>query len=790
MSATRRARASVIPLLAAAIALAGATGFAIASLRAHADGRREAQVQLAALRADVEAHTSTVWRAVASGDAAAADEAGAVTQRIGDTFDGLVLADPGEPMLLALIRSFGEYELASGDVLAGATSADGVLQSSVRAMRKASAALAGLIRQADASYQNVAAATSTAADIGTTTILVSAAVLLVLLFRRGERALRAALLLAHEQRVLRFSEERFRSLVQHSTDMITVLDRGGIVRYQSPSVERLLGVPGVELLGRSWRSIVHPDDASRAADVLDAAGERRPAPGPIEWRVQRADGGWLHLETAVTDLVDEPSVQGIVLNSRDVSERRELQERLSHQAFHDVLTGLPNRARFMEALQAAMRRGQRRSTPLAVLLLDLDQFKTINDSLGHAAGDELLIGVAGRLCGALRMEEMAARLAGDEFVVLLEDPGGAQDAARVAERIAASLRQPFTIMGKSVVTSASIGIVWRTEWSDPDELLRDADVAMYRAKAAGQHGYMLFEPQMHAAAVERLQDESDLREAVANGDLTLAYQPIIDLVGGGTTGVEALLRWRHPRHGDISPARFIPIAEETGLIHAIGWWVLETSCAQLAAWRKLKPSLSELKMSVNLSARQLQDPELPGRIADLLLRLALPPSALVLEMTEGAFPQPAASGAGTLAAIRQLGVRIAIDDFGTGYSTLGRLRELPVDAIKIDRSFVADVEQPDSAAIVRSLVDLARAMQLASVAEGVETEGQLDALRGLGCQQAQGYLLGRPAPAETAIEMLLEPANAAVIRSAPAGGGSRGNGAAEARQTRAARRAY
>ena len=678
----------------------------------------------------------------------------------------------------------------AGTCLAGATSADGVAQASVQAMRRASAALTGLIGQADASYRTVAAATSTAADIGTTTILVSAAVLLVLLFRRGERAQRTALLLSHEQRVLRFSEERFRSLVQHSTDMITVLDRAGVVRYQSPSVERLLGFHGAELLGRSWRSIVHPDDAARAADLLDAAGERRPAPGPIEWRVQRADGGWLHLETAVTDLVDEPSVQGIVLNSRDVSERHELQERLSHQAFHDILTGLPNRAHFMNALQAAMRRGHRRSRPVAVLLLDLDGFKTINDSLGHAAGDELLIGVAERLRAALRMEDMAARLAGDEFVVLIEDPGGGQDVARVAERIAASLRQPFTIMGNSVVTSASIGIVWRTGSSDPEELLRDADVAMYRAKAAGEHGYMLFEPQMHAAAVERLQDESDLRAAVANGDMTLAYQPIIDLASGRTIGMEALLRWRHPRHGDISPSRFIPIAEETGLIHELGWWVLETSCAQLAAWRQLDPSLAELAMSVNLSARQLHDPELPSRIEGLLLRLALPPAALVIEMTEGGFTQPAASVPGTLATIRQLGVRIAIDDFGTGYSTLGRLRELPVDAIKIDRAFVATVEEPDSAAIVHSMVDLARALKLESVAEGVETEGQLDVLRGLGCQQAQGYLLGRPAPAEAAVEMLLQPAGAASTRSAPADGGARGNGAAEARHTRVARRAY
>lgn len=747
-SAEARGRRGALPLLAAAVALAAATGFAIASLRDHADGRREAQVQLAGLRADVEAHTGGVWQAVA-GDAAGspASDLSGLGISISGRFDALALADPGQPLLLALIRAYGDYELAAAEVLA---SSDG----SVGRMREASTTLASLIAQADGSYRSVASATSTAADLGTTTILVSAAVLLVLLFRRAERAHRTTLLLAHEQRVLRYSEERFRSLVQHSTDMVTVIDPAGIVRYQSPSAERLLGISGPDLVGQSWRAMLHPEDAPRAQKLLEASAKGRPISGPIEWRVERADRGWLHLETAITDLVNEPSVQGIVLNSRDVGERHELQQRLSHQAFHDVLTGLPNRAQFMEALQSALRRGHRRGAPVAVLLLDLDRFKTVNDSLGHAAGDELLIGVAGRLRGALRGEDMAARLAGDEFVVLIEDPSGAEDAARVAERIGASLRQPFSIMGKTVFTSASIGIVCRTESAEPEELLRDADVAMYRAKAAGEHGYVLFEPEMHAAAVERLQDETDLRAAVANGDLTLAYQPILDLGSGLPTGVEALLRWRHPRHGDISPARFMPIAEETGLIHAIGWWVIESAATQLKTWRQLDPRLAALEMSVNLSARQLLDPELPARVAGLLTELDLPPSALVMEVTEGAFGLPADPGAAALGALRSLGVRIAIDDFGTGYSALGRLRELPVDIIKIDRSFVADLEEADAAAMVRTLVDLARALRLTSVAEGVETDAQLQILRELGCSAAQGFLLGRPAPASRVVEQL------------------------------------
>jgi diguanylate cyclase (GGDEF)-like protein/PAS domain S-box-containing protein len=766
MTVTRKAsRRRGLPLLVGAVLLASATGFAIASLRAHADDRRQTQVLLAELRGDVQAHTAAVWKVLA-GDALAppAQSVETLAGLIGGRFEDLALLDPAEPLLLGLMRSFGDYELAAVGVLSGPDE-PATPDASVRSMRDASAALAALIGQADSSYRQAAEATSTAADIGTTTLLVSAAVLLVLLFRRAERARRTALLLTHEQRVLRYSEERFRALVQHSSDMVTVINLAGVIRYQSSSAEPLLGHRGIDLKGRSWASLLHPDDASRAVDLLEACAEQRPWPGPIEWRIQNAAGGWLALETTVTNLINEPSVQGIVLNSRDVGERQELQSRLAYQAFHDGLTGLPNRAQFLNALQAALRRGHRRGAAVAVLLLDLDQFKNVNDSLGHAAGDKLLVGVAARLRDSLRGEDMAARLAGDEFVVLIEDPDGAEAAARVAARIAASLRQPFAIMGKTVFTSASIGIVYRSETANPEELLRDADVAMYRAKAAGEHGFVLFEPAMHAAAVERLQDETDLRQAVADGDFTLAYQPILEIATGQAVGVEALLRWRHPRHGDISPSRFIPIAEETGLIHAIGWWVIETAATQLHDWRLRDPRLASLQMSVNLSARQLGDPELPDRLADLLTRLDLPPAAFVLEMTEGAFSLPDASGAAMLGTLRRMGVRIAIDDFGTGYSTLGRLRELPVDIIKIDQSFVAGLGQPADSAIVRSLVDLARALDLTSVAEGVETDAQLAILRELGCGAAQGYLLGRPSPAEVAVGMLL-----------PAAGWSDGNG--------------
>jgi diguanylate cyclase (GGDEF)-like protein/PAS domain S-box-containing protein len=742
-----------MPLLIGAILLACATGFAIASLRAHADERREAQVLLGTLRAELETHSAAVWEAVANGGTPLPTLDGVETTIKAD-FDELARLDPGEPFLVGLIRGFDQYQVGASDVLDGIGAAKSVSSAAVRTMRDAAGSLARLIAEADGSYRQSAEATSTAADVGTSTILVSSAVLLVLLFRRSERARRTALLLAHEKRVLGYSEERYRALVHRSSDMVTVVDQAGIVRYQSPSAAQLLGAQTAEAVGRPWRSMLHPDDAARAIELIKASGQGLRTDEPVEWRVRRADGSWLHLETAVTNLLDEPAVQGIVLNSRDVGERHELQRRLTHQAFHDPLTGLPNRAQFLDALRAAMARAHRRGTGVAVLLLDLDGFKNVNDSLGHAAGDELLVGVAERLRAALRAGDTAARLAGDEFVMIVED-GAADDAARVAERIVNALRRPFTVQGRTVFTSASIGIVCRSETAEPESLLRDADVAMYRAKARGEHSYVLFEPDMHAAAVRRLQTETDLREAVARSQLTLDYQPIRDLATGRVIALEALARWRHPRLGDIPPHTFIPIAEETGLIRALGGWVIESAASQLAEWRGLGTDTADLQMCINLSVRQLHDPELPARLTQLLRRIDLPPDALVMEMTEGAFGPSGGSAAAGLAALRELGARIAIDDFGTGYSTLGRLRDLPVDIIKIDRTFVADLESEPGLALVRSMVDLARALGLTTVAEGVETEGQRECLLTLGCGAAQGYFLGRPQDARATAAWLL-----------------------------------
>ncbi|MGH2455202.1 MAG: putative bifunctional diguanylate cyclase/phosphodiesterase [Candidatus Limnocylindria bacterium] len=755
-AARRRARRGGVPLVVGAVIVALATAWAIASLRAHADERREAQVRLEALQAGVAHHAALVWEGLAGGmSAGIRQELGAVRAGVNDQIQALTLVDPGGRELMELLTAYADYELAAAQLVGAAR--PGVtpdrLDLQAGAVRDAEAALAGRAAAVAGTYLATARATSTAADLGTTTTLVSSAVLLALLFRRSERANRIAAILAHERRVIQRSERRFRALVQRSSDMTTVLDAGGTVRYQSPSGERLLGVPASQVMGRSWADLLHPDDGPAAVGLLETARQGTSRAEAIQWRIRRGDGSWLEVETFATNLLEEDTVRGVVLNSRDVTERSELQRRLFHQAYHDPLTGLPNLASFREALREAVARSRRRGAPVAVLLLDLDLFKHVNDSMGHAAGDELLIGVAERLQASLRDGDVAARLAGDEFAVVLEDAGGPEDAARLAERVADALRRPFQIHGQQVFTAASIGIVCRAEDVDAEQLLRDADVAMYRAKMDGQRRYAVFEPAMHAAAVERLQLETDLRAALGTEQLAVAYQPIFRLADGLPVAVEALARWRHPTLGQVPPTRFIPIAEETGLIGEVGWWVVDTAARQLAAWRAADDRLGDLVMSVNISARQLMDPDLPPRLAALVEELGLPPAALMLELTEGAAAAQAA-GIPELAALRAVGLRLAIDDFGTGQSTLARLRQLPVDTVKIDRSFVQELEDGANVSLLRAMVELSRSLNLATVAEGVETDTQRRLLLEIGCDAAQGYLLARPSEPQSAAAMI------------------------------------
>jgi len=458
-----------------------------------------------------------------------------------------------------------------------------------------------------------------------------------------------------------------------------------------------------------------------------------------DWQAPR------RFEMTATDLLDDPTVRGLVLNYSDITERALYEERLSQQAFHDALTGLPNRALFQDRLDNALRQ---RGQTVGLLFVDLDHFKVVNDSLGHDAGDQLLCDVAQRLAGCLRDGDTLARLGGDEFTVLMPGIADAQVAEAVASRIESRLEPPFELPGQSVFVTASIGIATGDALHDRSEaLLRDADAAMYEAKAHGRARHAMFDPTMHTRAVTRLAIETDLRRAIDNDQLELHYQPIMWLGGNQIVGAEALVRWRRPDGTLVPPGEFIPIAEETGLIRPIGRWVLHEACRQLARWRADLPQAAGLAMSVNVSARQLQDASIVEDVESALRETGLDPGSLILELTESAVVETFEGASATLQKLRWMSVQLAMDDFGTGYSSLSSLSRLPLDILKIDQSFVARIDQDaEGRAIVYAIVSLATALGVRVTGEGIETASQLSTLIELDCNHGQGFLLGRPAP--------------------------------------------
>jgi diguanylate cyclase (GGDEF)-like protein/PAS domain S-box-containing protein len=552
---------------------------------------------------------------------------------------------------------------------------------------------------------------------------------------------------------------QFRSLVQGASDLITVVDGDGRIRYESPSVQRLLGRPAGEPGASNLTAIIHPEDRSHVMAILREASQQPGAVATAEYRARHADGSWRQLESTVTNLLDDPSVAGFVLNSRDVTDRHRLEEQLSHQAFHDALTGLANRALFRDRLQHALNRATRSGATLAVLFLDLDAFKTINDSLGHDRGDELLAAVAGRLRRSARDSDTVARLGGDEFAVLLEDDVGERQARAVAERLSEALRSPFSVRGAEVHVTASIGIaLTTTEAQEADTLLRNADVAMYAAKGRGRGRFELFEPDMYEKMVRYLELQADLQRGLERGEFLLHYQPILDLASGELEAVEALVRWDHPTRGRVSPAEFIPAAEETGLIVPIGYWVLREAARQAREWQLRFPRAVPLSVSVNLSTRQLEEPDIVDRVHAILDETRLDPATLILEVTETGMMQDLGQSAERLRRLKRLGVRVAIDDFGTGSSSLGYLRRLPVDVLKIDRSFVESLSGSGSQgqALVRAIVELAQTLRLQTVAEGIEEPSQLEQLSEVGCVSGQGFYFAKPLEPAALEEFLVE----------------------------------
>ena len=544
------------------------------------------------------------------------------------------------------------------------------------------------------------------------------------------------------------SEVRFKTLVQHASDLVAVVDGTGQFSYLSPSFSRVLGWEPSDFDTRPAVDLLHPRDLVslrvQAAKLAGASGESLRS----EIRLQHVDGSLRWFEATVVNHLDDPNVAGIVANLHDITDRKVLEDELRHQAFHDSLTTLANRALFTDRIEHALVRQSRTLEPLAVLLVDVDDFKAVNDSLGHGIGDRLLVEIAAILRSAVRAADTVARFGGDEFAILLEDPYGADGPEEVAERILAAFATPITIDDRPFVVSTSVGSAVASPGTcGADELIRNADVAMYAAKSQGKGRWVPFEAGMHVAIQKRLELKTDLFEAVSAGDqMELYYQPLVDLSTRRIVGVEALLRWNHPQYGLVQPLDFLPLAEESGLIIPLGHWVLGEAVTQLINWRGRHLGLTELTMAVNVSARQLEDPQFVGQVAKTLAVSDLDPSTLVLEITESILMRP--DIVSKLSDLKELGVRLAIDDFGTGYSSLGYLQQFPVDVLKLDRSFVSGMADTSrQAALTEAVVRMGERLNLHAVAEGVELEEQAEQLLTIGCAYAQGYLFARPLPA-------------------------------------------
>jgi diguanylate cyclase (GGDEF)-like protein/PAS domain S-box-containing protein len=553
------------------------------------------------------------------------------------------------------------------------------------------------------------------------------------------------------------SEARLGSLVRNSSELVLVVDPDTTITYVSPAVERVLGRTAEDVTGQRLSDMMMPSSVTPLMRAM--VGAPRHADGPPQLTgllLSRGDGTALDVEALVTDLTSDASVRGYVINVRDVSERKLFEDQLSHQAFHDAVTGLPNRALFRTRSVHALDRRNRADTPVTVLFLDLDDFKHVNDSLGHVAGDRLLAAVGARLMSTIRAADAVARVGGDEFAILLEAAPDS-DAIATAARIHELLEPPFDFEGKEVFAHASIGIAFAESdahgLDDAEQLLRNADVAMYIAKQHGKAQWRIFEPAMHESVYDRLELRRDLELAIERGELELHYQPIVYLATGVISGYEALLRWNHPTRGSISPAVFIPVAEETGLIVQIGRRVLEAACRDAVRLNAIM-SVGDVRVGVNLSGRQLQRPEMVDEVRDALARSGLPAELLVLELTESVMMKDVDLSTRRLDELKALGVRLALDDFGTGYSSLNYIQRFPVDILKIDKSFTDVLGDERSALLTGAILGLGHALDLRQIAEGIEHVDQALRLSELGCMMGQGFLFGAAVPIEVALLQL------------------------------------
>jgi len=558
------------------------------------------------------------------------------------------------------------------------------------------------------------------------------------------------------EEALRSSEEFFRALYEKVHHPIFLFDKDLNFVDVNPYACEFYGYSREEFKRMNLREITLPEERDSIVSNLQRILEQGEM--VIPEHQHRKKNGDIVTVTADVSRVTRSGQELYVSKTNDITERKALEQRLYHQAFHDLLTGLPNRLLFVDRLEQALQRcRRRRGYRVAVLFLDLDNFKIVNDSLGHEIGDNLLVAVAERLRGCLRSEESLTRLGGDEFAVLIEDVGGPSDAARVAQRIVEALQEPFGLDGREFVVAASIGIaLGEARTNSPEELLRDADTAMYRAKEEGTLKCKVFEPSMYKQVLGRWQLENDMRCALENEEFRVRYQPIINLRTGQAWGVEALVRWERPEWGLLDPEPFISVAEESGLIVPLGRWVLEEACKQAKELQEERhPRIKPLVMCVNYSARQLQQADCVQTVEEILKRTGLEAGSLSLDITESGYIRVPVTQGSHLEGLKGLGIRLSIDDFGTGYSSLSYLKRLPADTLKIDKSFIAGIgESVEDAAIAQTIIDLGHTLGMEVIAEGVESEGQADQLKEMGCELAQGYHFAKPLPPQAASEFL------------------------------------
>jgi diguanylate cyclase (GGDEF)-like protein/PAS domain S-box-containing protein len=556
------------------------------------------------------------------------------------------------------------------------------------------------------------------------------------------------------ERALEASEARFRVLTESTLDVITVIDPDGTILYQSPALKQLVGYDPQETIGKNVFNLVHRDDADSVRTAVARVVESHQSREPAEFRVALKGGGWRTMESLGTNCLDNPHIRGLVFNSRDVTDRKQIQQKIQHLAYHDNLTGLPNRSLLQDRLAHAIQRAERNGKKVAVLFIDLDNFKNINDTLGHDVGDELLRQVSKRLQEAVRVEDTIARQGGDEFIVLLDGIDDNRGASVVAQKILNSLRAPFVLGGSNQHVSGSLGIaLYPEDGHDAQTLMKNADTAMFHGKSLGKNTYQYFTAQMNIAVKRRMTLESALRRAVMQKDFVLHYQPQVDLETGRIVAVEGLVRWESEDSGTILPGDFIPLAEEIGLIGEIGEWVLREGCRQMKEWKDL--GLPPKRVALNLSARQFVDKSFVETMVRVLADSGLEGNSLELEITESQVMRQTEGVILLLNKLADMGIHIAIDDFGTGYSSLSYLKRLPIQKLKIDQSFIRDITvDPNDTAITVAIINMARSLDLETIAEGIETAGQLSLLKNKGCRLGQGFYFSEPLSARELLPLL------------------------------------